>query len=205
MLDEKDRTYLSQFLNPIYLESRAITALSAKFAEKSSLDLHMFLSDALATELEAGLKELDGKANLAHRSDKPVPSHDYGSNEPGWELAGPPHRFRYCRGTEALAGQPGASGIIHRLRTELFSSAAFRSWLALVTQLIPIGYAVTPRRFRPGLDYTLASAIEDENRLDVCLGLTPQSGSEDEWDNKNWGGWEVRLCYAYISQGYTYL
>ncbi|KDN50885.1 hypothetical protein RSAG8_00512, partial [Rhizoctonia solani AG-8 WAC10335] len=198
LLSDSDKIYLSQFLNPIYLESRAIAALSARFAEKSNLDLHTFLNKTLAAELETGLKELDIKSNIAHRADKQIPSHDYGSDAPGWELAGPPHRFRYYQGTDGLAGQPGASGIMHRLRTELFSSPAFRSWLAIVTQLIPIGYAVTARRFRPGLDYTLASAVEDENRLDVCLGLTPGAANEGGWDNDNWGGWE---CYMAPHEG----
>ncbi|CAE7221279.1 unnamed protein product, partial [Rhizoctonia solani] len=198
LLNDDDKVYLSQFLNPIYLESRAIAALSAKFAEKSNLELHMFLNENLAAELESGLKELDIISNIAHRSDKQIPSHDYGSDAPGWELAGPPHRFRYYQGTDELAGQPGVNGIIHRLRTELFSSSAFRSWLAIVAQLIPIGYAVTARRFRPGLDYTLASAVEDENRLDVCLGLTPGAANEGGWNNENWGGWE---CYMAPHEG----
>ncbi|KAF8709690.1 Oxoglutarate and iron-dependent oxygenase degradation C-term, partial [Rhizoctonia solani] len=198
MLSDNDKEYLSQFLNPIYLEARAIATLNAKFAEKSSLDLHMFLKETLAAELESGLKELDIKSNIAYRSDKQIPSHDYGSDLPGWELAGPPHRLRYYRDTDELAGQSGVGAIIHRLRTELFSSAAFRSWLAVVAQVIPIGYAVTARRFRPGLDYTLAGANEDENRLDVCLGLTPGAANEGGWDNENWGGWE---CYMAPHEG----
>ncbi|ELU45891.1 nuclear protein [Rhizoctonia solani AG-1 IA] len=198
ILSDNDKEYLSQFLNPIYLEARAIATLNAKFAEKSSLDLHMFLKETLAAELESGLKELDIKSNIAYRSDKQIPSHDYGSDLPGWELAGPPHRIRYYRDTDELAGQSGVGTIIHRLRTELFSSAAFRSWLAVVAQVIPIGYAVTARRFRPGLDYTLAGANEDENRLDVCLGLTPGAANEGGWDNENWGGWE---CYMAPHEG----
>ncbi|CAE6346614.1 unnamed protein product [Rhizoctonia solani] len=198
ILSDNDKEYLSQFLNPIYLEARAIATLNAKFAEKSSLDLHMFLKETLAAELESGLKELDIKSNIAYRSDKQIPSHDYGSDLPGWELAGPPHRLRYYRDTDELAGQSGVGTIIHRLRTELFSSAAFRSWLAVVAQVIPIGYAVTARRFRPGLDYTLAGANEDENRLDVCLGLTPGAANEGGWDNENWGGWE---CYMAPHEG----
>ncbi|CAE6528960.1 unnamed protein product [Rhizoctonia solani] len=198
ILSDNDRTYLSQFLNPIYLESRAIDALSARFAEKSNLELHTFLNKSLAAELEVRLKELDVKSNIAHRSDKQIPSHDYGSDAPGWELAGPPHRFRYYQGTDKLAGQPGAGGIIHRLRTELFSSPAFRSWLSIVARLIPTGYAVTARRFRPGLDYTLASAVEVDDRLDVCLGLTPGAADQGGWDNENWGGWE---CYMAPHEG----
>lgn len=57
---------------------------------------------------------------------------------------------------------------------------------------------VEARRFRPGLDYTLAMSEESEARLDVVLGLTPGK-LEDEpgrggygWQSADWGGWE---CY----------
>jgi hypothetical protein len=68
-------------------------------------------------------------------------------------------------------------------------------------------YAVEGRRFRPGLDYTLATSEEKEARLDVILGLTPDvsrrnrkgktkdSNVKDElrgWQTGEWGGWE---CY----------
>ncbi|KAF8607665.1 hypothetical protein BDV93DRAFT_536573 [Ceratobasidium sp. AG-I] len=198
-LSDTNKTFLSQFLNPTYLTPRAIETLAAKFAEESSLDLHKFLSDDIAAELETGLRNIDNKANQASRNGKTIPSHEYGSDESGWELSGPPHRFRYYRGTDALAGDSGAGAIIHRLRTELLPSSAFRAWLAVVTSLIPMGYAITARRFRPGLDYTLASAVEDDSRLDVCLGLTPEAGSEDEgWENGAWGGWE---CYMAPHEG----
>jgi hypothetical protein len=38
-------------------------------------------------------------------------------------------------------------------------------------------YAVEARRFRPGLNYTLATSEEKDSRLDVVLGLTPPEGS----------------------------
>lgn len=197
-LSDDNKTFLSQFLNPTYLTPRALETLAAKFAEESSLDLHMFLSNDIAAELDTGLRNIDNKANQAYRTGKTIPSHEYGSDESGWELSGPPHRFRYYRGTEALAGSSGAGAIIYRLRTELLPSSAFRAWLAVVTSLIPMGYAITARRFRPGLDYTLASAVEDDSRLDVCLGLTPDAGGEGEgWESGAWGGWEVSLCSAY--------
>ncbi|QRV72709.1 prolyl 3,4-dihydroxylase ofd1 [Ceratobasidium sp. AG-Ba] len=173
-LNEEDKTFLSQFLNPTYLNPRAIEILAAKFLEESSVQLHMFLLDSLASELESGIKSLDDKANQAHRTAS-IPSHDYGSDEPGWELVGPPHRLRYYQATDELAGQQGAAGIIHRLRTELLPSPAFRSWLAAVTSLVPLAYTVAARRFRPGLDYTLASAVEGETRLD--LELTEKGGN----------------------------
>jgi hypothetical protein len=105
------------------------------------------------------------------------------------------------------------------LQNELFPSAAFRAWLAIVTRLMPMKYAVEARRFRPGLDYTLATSEEKDSRLDVVLGLTPpvrdplDSSEEDDddpragsrqpsrklgkevtrgWVSTEWGGWE---CY----------
>ena len=41
-----------------------------------------------------------------------------------------------------------------------------------VTTFLPVSYEVEARRFRPGLDYTLATS-DSETRLDVVLGLTP--------------------------------
>jgi len=73
---------------------------------------------------------------------------------------------------------------------------------------LPLSYSVEARRFRPGLDYTLATSEEREARLDVVLGLTPDvqvgegeaggsgsgKGKEREargWQAAEWGGWEV--------------
>lgn len=75
---------------------------------------------------------------------------------------------------------------------------------------------VEARRFRPGLDYTLATSEEEEARLDVVLGLTPEvtadidsgegsarKGKEEEeevkgWQSGEWGGWE---CYMAPHEG----
>jgi hypothetical protein len=55
----------------------------------------------------------------------------------------------------------------------LFTSAAFRHLLAIITQLVPLSARpIEARRFRPGLDYTLARS-DNETCLDVTLNLTP--------------------------------
>ena len=96
--------------------------------------------------------------------------------------------------------------LMRSLQDELFASNAFRAWLSVVSRLLPLRYAVEGRRFRPGLDYTLATSEEKEARLDVVLGLTPdvsrrngkgktrESNGIDElrgWQTGEWGGWEV--------------
>jgi hypothetical protein len=86
--------------------------------------------------------------------------------------------------------------------------------MAIVSRLLPLRYSAEARRFRPGLDYTLATSEEKEARLDVVLGLTPDmkvkegagSGSgagkgEQEvsgWQAAEWGGWEVYLYFRFF-------
>jgi len=70
---------------------------------------------------------------------------------------------------------------LHTLLNTYISSSAFTKWLAIATGL-PLEPAsnLLARRFRRGLDYTLATNYEDEDPLlEICLGLTPTMG---------WGG-----------------
>ena len=66
------------------------------------------------------------------------------------------------------------------LQDELFPAPAFRAWLAKVASVVPLSWSAEARRFRPGLDYTLATSEESEARLDVVLGLTPEVKVEAE-------------------------
>lgn len=79
---------------------------------------------------------------------------------------------------------------------------------------MPLGWSCEARRFRPGLDYTLATSDDKEARLDVVLGLTPEAKGHahgngkarngenaDEakprgWQAAEWGGWEVNLFFS---------
>ena len=66
-----------------------------------------------------------------------------------------------------------AADLLHVLTHQLFPSAAFRHFVSNITQLIPMAARpIRARRFRPGLDYTLARS-DDETVLDLTLTLTP--------------------------------
>jgi len=105
-----------------------------------------------------------------------------------------PSRGPHTNGVTAFSSQPRQtlsrqSPLARRslLQTEFCgvsrtSCEAFRAWLAIVSNVLPLGYAVEARRFRPGLDYTLATSEEKEARLDVVLGLTP--GLEADVDQR---------------------
>ena len=92
------------------------------------------------------------------------------------------------------------------LQDELLSSPAFRTWLTIISRLLPLRYAVEARRFRPGLDYTLATSEDKEARLDVILELAPpvrgrekstDSDSVEESQLAQMGGWDVGV-FLYI-------
>jgi hypothetical protein len=93
--------------------------------------------------------------------------------------------------------------------------------MAIVSRLLPLRYLAEARRFRPGLDYTLATSEEKEASLDVVLGLTPDmkvkegagsgsgSGSStgkgeqemSRWRAAEWGGWEVYPLFFVLLPG----
>ncbi|KAF8622050.1 hypothetical protein AX15_007203 [Amanita polypyramis BW_CC] len=222
-LPESHVSFLSEYLNPVYLQPRTMKALAARFVEESSLELHSFLSHDIAEALETGLCKLDTKDGLDGARVGRIPPHTAGVGGV-WTVRGPPHKWRYCVLKSYAEGAPVATvrpisrstvdGILRGLQEELFPSPSFRTWLTLVSRLMPLRYRAEARRFRPGLDYTLATSEEKEARLDVVLGLTPEVKNvpievgtsrqgtrqpEQGWLTGEWGGWEVGpLFYSYV-------
>ncbi|KAJ3879524.1 Oxoglutarate and iron-dependent oxygenase degradation C-term-domain-containing protein [Lentinula edodes] len=266
-LSEEDITFLSEFVNPAYLQTRTMQSLASRFVEESSLELHSFLTNSIAEALEPRLRDLDAHDGLGPDRNGKVPPHCSGVDAKNpdvvsaddatwsyfatngtpttplplggtlsangmlppvpaasampaapkppsaWTLKGPPHKWRYCTllppspsapavSITPISAHPNPSEILRKLQDELFPSQAFRAWLAIVSRLLPIRHFVEARRFRPGLDYTLATSEEKEARLDVVLGLTPEVKDDESdehgtyaprgWSAAEWGGWE---CY----------
>ncbi|MCO5565337.1 hypothetical protein L7F22_019010 [Adiantum nelumboides] len=198
-----DKRFLAKFVNPAYLQSRTQSILFEKFGEESHILLIDFLQKEYATALERGLRSIDGGQGeegsdnvrwweREGRSKLQPPSHQLGVNlAKGWSISGPPHRQRFLslnndgQSTKPLHENPktkehipeDGSELLTLLQKSLFPSPAFRHLLANISQLIPIGIRpVHSRRFRPGLDYTLARS-DAEAVLDVTLDLTPNAAS----------------------------
>ena len=68
-------------------------------------------------------------------------------------------------------------------------------------ELDPVKFEVEPRRFRPGMDYTLAVSEEKEARLDVCLGLTPKPPNYKNGHGRGRGKERDNVHYYRISGG----
>ncbi|TDL29637.1 hypothetical protein BD410DRAFT_736691 [Rickenella mellea] len=215
-LSEADIMFLSLYLNPIYLQPRTLKALTQRFIDESSLELHDFLHTDLAEKLKAELRQRDKTDGLSDDRCSLIPSHAAGVDDT-WVLKGPPHKLRHCalstpadpvshyEDPSIALTNLSSDDILRKLQDSLFPSLAFRAWLAHVSSLLPLRHAVEARRFRPALDYTLATSEESEARLDVVLGLTPPAVIEEKskgkmqdeeedvgWANGRWGGWE---CY----------
>lgn len=135
-----------------------------------------------------------------------VSPHTLGEDEAaGWSVVGPPHLQRYLSlSTSPSSSSPSSDRLATLLRqvSSLFTSPAFASLLASLTSLLPVAHTLSVRRFRPGLDYTLArgESASDENasaKLDVGLGLTPRCESEEDrekWEGGETGGWDIWLA-----------
>lgn len=217
-LTKEDLSFLGLFLNTAYLSPSNLPAIAKRFAADSQLQLVDFLVAPLAERVESALRALDVADGLA--GGKRIPPHGSGVTA-DWRIEGPPHKRRFCAlsapraqphtgGISAVDAEGGAA-LLQTLQNTLLASKAFRHWLMAVSSLVPMQFYATARRFRPGLDYTLATSNEDDARLDVVLDLTPRAQAEvtngngkakDEtsdddgepagWESGEWGGW---ICY----------
>ena len=183
---------LSSYLAPSYLTMETLDRLSQQFAAASEIVLHNFLRPELAARLKAETAALDKQAF----GTRGLPEQFVGENDE-WTSLGPPskHRYLYLSTTSPSISTPTIQSILNTF----FSSESFRAWLSVVSSLAPMGYRAEARRFRPGLDYTLAAGEEESGaaRLDVWLGATwwadVDAGSEEEDALVEHGGWDCFL------------
>ncbi|KZF23690.1 hypothetical protein L228DRAFT_122460 [Xylona heveae TC161] len=178
-LTEKELDFLLKFLAPTYLTPDTLEELSELFAEESSLRLDKFLSNKFSARLREYI-EAEEKKTL------PEQSKDIETQTP-WKVARPPHKHRFLYQQQAKPSEGGTSSSasarspINELLEDLLPSHAFKKWLGMATGLEPETYGVLARRFRRGLDYTLATDYQqDRARLEVTLDMTPTPGWGDD-------------------------
>jgi hypothetical protein len=183
--------YLAKFLSPSYLSATNLERLAGQFVEGSEVVMHNFLKIDLATKLKEELQAEDSKyAQFGPR----IADQDFGEGQ-GWTLQGPASKHRYLS-LDPEGGASSATPTLHAVLTQLYPSTAFRAWLQVVSSLVVLAHTSEARRFRKGLDYTLAHGEDKDSqpRLDGVLGLTwwgedkQVEGAEEKPDV---GGWEV--------------
>ena len=179
-LTENDIDFLIKFMNPNYLVPDTVEELSNMFGDESSLRLAQFLSNKFSARLREYLESKDHEANPS------LPNNPH-SKESMVGVARPPHKQRYLyrKAIQPIptTPYPENDGMTpyDDLVDILFPHPAFMKWISLVTGITLTKSNIFARRFRRGLDYTLATAYEEEDpQLEVCLGITPSRGWGDE-------------------------
>jgi Oxoglutarate and iron-dependent oxygenase degradation C-term len=142
-----------------------------------------------------------------------VPSYEAGCRD-GWQLCGPCHMQRFLCHQGTSMARPGAvvavdhgpqaacavAQWLSRIDVELFRTRAFARWLYLVTDLVATQARSALRRFRPGLDYTVAVGAPDDAppTLDVTLCFVDEGNEVDTatWASDELGGYQ---CYMAAS------
>ncbi|SCV73307.1 BQ2448_7233 [Microbotryum intermedium] len=203
---DSDHQVLEEILNPSYLVPKTLRFLQSCFVEQGHLALASFLKPELATQVEGLLRKVDSEMNKGRKGAivggqivNRIPGHEEGVGK-GWELVGPPHLQRFLALTLNQDVQVEDQGnelvvLLNKIKTK-FESLPFARLLATLTGVTLKAYTLDVRRFRPGLDYTLARGVEQGHVLDVGLGMTPEPESGKErglWEEGEVGGWEVWL------------
>ncbi|GME54456.1 Oxoglutarate/iron-dependent oxygenase [Neofusicoccum parvum] len=176
-LTEQEFEFLLKFMTPTYLAPDTVEELNELFSDESSLRLSNFLSKSFSARLRTFLEAAD-KASPATM---PAPA----SRSKACGVARPPykHRFLFRHPTRDAAGNEELSPYDELLDVFL-PSIAFKKWLALATGLTLTKASILARRFRRGMDYSLAMSYDEEQpQLEVTLGITPSKGwGDDEAD-----------------------
>ncbi|KAL6694844.1 Oxoglutarate and iron-dependent oxygenase degradation C-term domain-containing protein [Trichoderma pleuroticola] len=176
--EEADLEFLLQYIAPTYLTPDTLEQVSEHFEENSSITLGDVLSKKFSKRLQDYIQAQE-KATLPEEG----PAIEKSTS---WKVSKPPHKHRY------LYQQPSASSKsrksaeespISELLDKLFPSRQFRNWLQVATGCTIESHDVMARRFRRGMDYTLATGHEGKPRLELNLGLTPTTGWGDAADD----------------------
>lgn len=203
-LSKKDIEFLSRYINKTYLRSDYLKEISERFEEESSVQLRHFFNEEWESKISNYLKEDDAKCSLGR--DGPVLDYSVGVSD-DWVLVGPAHKQRYLEYVgEAKKDGKTSGSLLKYLKETVMQSVAFGKLLKSFTSLgMPLGYRGKVRRFRPGLDYTIAhyGILTKKAVLDATLcfvaGKGDQSiGDENDhdddiiWQSDDKGGFE---CY----------
>lgn len=191
---------------------RSFEALRKEFALEGSVQLQKFLCTERCHRLTALLAARDKTEFGADKwpAIRPKPKYTDGLSSAsaadvevatiggdGWNVVGPAHMQRYLRfglshnvATEQGARQdrPCQAGTeLATIKDELFGSVSFARLMYAMTGLRPVGMTAEARRFRPGLDYTVAhhGLLEKEARLDATLSFVVVGVDGDDTNQVN--------------------
>ena len=188
-LTEEDTSILVQYINPQYLKPDTIHSVNELFCERSSVQLKDFLNIQIADKIKILIDNIDAEEKLGNGHYPEL--YSVGTSDQ-WIVKGPSHKRRYLQyqapDSDTLYDEVNAylastssedradkgrliGSILSLLQHKLFQHPVFANYLHVITSLVPTSYRSEVRRFRPGLDYTVAhyGGMTKEPRLDATL------------------------------------
>jgi len=171
---------LLRYMAPTYLTPDTMEQVKDRFVEESSVTLDTILSKKFSEKVREHIEKQE-RTTLPSSSDE--------IEQGPWKVARPPHKQRYLYRQASSISKVSKKGKSKPSQTEndpiqeiievFLPSPQFRKWLGIATDCDIESHDILARRFRRGMDYSLATGHEGESRLELTLGLTPTTG---------WGG-----------------
>jgi hypothetical protein len=182
VLSKEDIENLSKYMNATYLTPQSMNEIRERFEEESSVQLRQFLNDEWVDKLKAAREREQDLGNGQTSED-----YNFGVDDK-WKAIGPAHKQRFLEYSGNQDGTPATVGaILQHLKTNMFQSESFGRFLKLITSLgLPLGYRGRVRRFRPGLDYTVAhyGILTTKAVLDATLCFAAGKGTQARVDEE---------------------
>lgn len=176
-------SFLHKWVKPEYLIHENIIRIREHFQNEGSIQLHDFLLPSIADSLREKLKREDS------RNRRKCGQYDYACGH-GWSVKGPPHIRRYLsyQPDSARTNRNDVGDRLEEVLINVTSTVGFQNWLSAVTGFHCTHAFSEIRRFRAGLDYTLAhSDIFKDSQIDVDLCFT---SGPSQWLSGDLGGYQ---------------
>ena len=192
ILSSQDREYLASYIHETYLTDDALENIIVQFEEDSSVQLRNFLCLDWISKINRVRKEAE---DATTKSILETGYYEQGTSSE-WRLVGPAHKQRFLEyiGTSSSSASSkdldSVGAMLLHLQEKLLCSIPFQRFLARITSLgLPLGHKGRIRRFRKGLDYTVAhyGILTRKSVLDATLCFVAGEGgkAEDQADEND--------------------
>lgn len=181
-LTTEELSFLQSWMAPEYLTIQGMKNIQKQFIKQSSIQLSNFLLPKKVNTLLRYQLMVDALEEMG--LGKPQLHYEKGLTE-AWELIGPPHKRRYLRyeqgnnqkeketvnGKDPTEVANKVGELMHKITSTFLTSKVFAKYLMIISTLTITGERHEIRRFRTGLDYTVAhfGIITKEPWLDATL------------------------------------
>lgn len=183
--DKNEIQLLFKFISPAYLDIRTLMQIPTKFEEDDlTIQLTKFLKSSVANKILELTEKADKKDGMAEAVNPP---HRAGVRD-GWDVEGSPHKNRWLAlNPKSTPQKDSLESILIEIHA-FFASDLFKRYLQFILRMPLLSYRGRIRRFRSGLDYSLATT-NSKSILDSTLCLTDK---QEIWETDELGGYD---CY----------